>query len=79
MFSMKQKQEIAAKVEKVLLDFEHPEMPKKKVNFILDIRGKEGWSYANILPNWMFGEGNPPGINPHNEAVAKIMKGENGK
>ena len=39
MFSLEQKKEISQKVEEVLLSFNHPEMPKEKVTFTLDVRG----------------------------------------
>ncbi len=71
MFSLEQKQKISAEVEKLLLSFNHPEMPKEKVNFSLFVRGKEEWSWADIKPNWTFYETNKPIINPHNESVAK--------
>ena len=67
MFSMAQKQQIAAAVEKILLDINHPEMPKKNPKFVLHVDGEESWSWADIVPNWTFDENNKPGINPHNE------------
>lgn len=71
MFSMNQKQKIASEVEKLLLSFNHPEMPKEKPDFNLIIRGKEHWSFAEIKPNWRFDENNKPDINPFNERVEK--------
>jgi len=68
MFSLKQKQEISAKVEEVIMSFKHPEMPTEKPDFTLNIKGKESWSWAEIKPNWTFHKDNQPGINPHNEA-----------
>ena len=76
MFSMAQKQKIAAEVEKLLLSLNHPEMPKEKPSFTLDVHGKESWSWAIIEPNWEFNENNKPGINPHNEEVAKQMENQ---
>lgn len=67
MFSMAEKQKIAAAVEKVLLDLNHPEMPKSNPQFELYVEGEEGWSFAEIKPNWMFTKENPPAINPFNE------------
>jgi len=67
MFSMKQKQHIAEKVEELLLSFSHPEMPTEKPDFFLRVNGKEEWSWAEIKPNWTFNENNKPGINPFNE------------
>ncbi len=54
MFSAKEKQKIAEAVEKVLLSFNHPEMPKEKPDFKLHVNGKEDWSWADIEPNHKF-------------------------
>ena len=67
MFSIKQKQEIAEAVERVLLSFEHPEMPTERPEFTLNVNGKESWSWAEIRPNWTYNVDNPPSINPWNE------------
>jgi len=67
MFSVRQKQIIAEAVEKVLLELDHPEMPKEKPHFVLLVDGKEVWSWAEIKPNWAFTAENPPSVNPHNE------------
>lgn len=67
MFSVKQKQEIAGKIEKILLELNHPEMPKEKPVFELHIEGTEQWSWADIEPNWKYTEINPPSVNPWNE------------
>ena len=72
MFSVKEKQEIAAAVEKILLGVDHPEMPKEKPMFSLHVKGKEGWSWADITPNWTF-EDRQPTINPWNEKARGIM------
>ena len=75
MFSMAQKMQIAQAVEKVLLSFDHPEMPKEKPIFQLRVEGEEAWSWANIEPNWLFDdEHKKAGINPHNEMVAAKQK-----
>lgn len=66
MFSLAQKQEIAKKVEEILLSFNHPEMPTEKPIFHLHVKGREGWSWADIEPNWTF-ENKSPGVNPWNE------------
>jgi hypothetical protein len=67
MFSLAQKQEIAAEIEKLLLKFDHPEMPSEKPMFKLYVQGKESWSWANITPNWVFNADHEPDINPWNE------------
>lgn len=73
MFSLEQKKQISEAVEKTLLSFDHPEMPKEKPDFTLSVKGKESWSWAEIKPNWTFNESNQPGVNPHNEQVAQKM------
>lgn len=70
MFSVKQKQKIAEEIEKVLLSFNHPEMPKERPIFMLHVDGKEEWSWADITPNWIY-EDKVPGVNPHNELQEK--------
>lgn len=74
MFSMKEKQMIATKIEELLLNLNHPEMPKEKPEFFLHVDGKQEWSFADIEPNWKFNEINKPGINPFNENARDILK-----
>ncbi len=76
MFSLKEKQEIAAKIEELLLELNHPEMPKEKPMFTLHVEGKEGWSWADISPNWTYSKDNPPGVNPWNEVARERMSQE---
>ena len=66
MFSVAEKIEISKKIEKILLDYDHPEMPKERPEFHLKVVGKESWSWAEIDPNWYF-ENKEPGMNPFNE------------
>lgn len=54
MFSMREKQFIAAELEKILLSLHHPEMPTEKPKFHLRVDGAESWSFAEIDPNWTF-------------------------
>ena len=51
MFSTKEKQYIAEKIEELLLSTRHPEMPQENPNFQLHVDGKEDWSWADIKPN----------------------------
>ena len=76
MFSVKEKQNIAQKIESLLLSLNHPEMPKEKPVFFLKVMGKEDWSFAEIEPNWKFGKDNLPSVNPFNENARKILKKE---
>lgn len=64
MFSIRQKREIAEKVQQVLRDSGHPELPEGEISFHLHVIGKETWSWANIHNNGAVQE---PSLNPHNE------------
>ncbi len=75
MFSIKENQYIAYKIEKLLLELKHPEMPNEKPDFYLRVEGKESWSFADIKPNWKFGIDNPPTVNPFNEVARDIIGG----
>jgi hypothetical protein len=76
MFSREEKIAIASKIEEILLSLNHPEMPKEKADFVLNVKGKESWSWANIAPNWSFDDQNPPSINPFNEISREILSGK---
>ena len=54
MFSKQEKITIADGIEKILLNLNHPEMPKEKPMFKIHIDGKENWSWADIEPNWTY-------------------------
>ena len=71
MFSLKEKQHIAAVIEKTLLDLKHPEMPAERPKFKIHIDGKEEWSWADIEPNWTY-ETKAPGVNAFNEQSREI-------
>lgn len=73
MFSLKEKQHIAAEIEKLLLSLNHPEMPKGNPKFSLHVEGKESWSWADIAPNWTFNE-TPPKVNPFNEIARDVLQ-----
>ena len=73
MFSMAEKQMIADKIEKILLEVAHPEMPTEKPDFKLHVNGKAEWSWADIEPNWKFNKDNPPGVNPFNEVSREVL------
>lgn len=76
MFSYKEKQKIAEEIEKLLLSFNHPEMPKEKPEFHLSVKGKESWSWAEIKPNWYY-EKELPGVNPWNEKQCTMKETKN--
>ncbi|MCK5023725.1 MAG: hypothetical protein KAS04_06115 [Candidatus Aenigmarchaeota archaeon] len=68
MFSVRQKREIAEKVQQILRDTAHPELPTadKEINFKLFVEGAESWSWADIRNNEAVAN---PAVNPHNEAM----------
>jgi hypothetical protein len=68
MFSVRQKREIADKIQKILRETDHPELPEGEIEFQIYIRGKEAWSYANIKNNAACLE---PWVNPWNELQDK--------
>jgi len=78
MFSTEEKMKIAKAVEKILLDLNHPEMPKENLKFKLHVNGKERWSFADIEPHWKFND-KKPSVNPWNEKAREIMGNGNNK
>ena len=72
MFSQEEKKIIAEKVEYILLELRHPEMPDEKPNFLLHVDGKESWSWADIKPNWHF-DVESPTINQWNEVAREVL------
>lgn len=64
MFSVRQKREIADRVQQVLRDTNHPELPAGEIQFHLHVKGAESWSWTDIRNN---GAVTTPGVNPHNE------------
>ena len=64
MFSVRQKREIADKIQSVLRETNHPELPKGEITFHLTVLGAEEWSFANIKNN---GDVINPIVNPWNE------------
>jgi hypothetical protein len=68
MFSVRQKREIADKVQAILRETNHPELPAGEIRFSLHVSGAESWSWADIKNNGAVTE---PGINPWNERQDK--------
>lgn len=64
MFSIRQKREIADKIQSILRETNHPELPNDEINFHLHVDGAKNYSYADIKNN---GAVKNPQINPHNE------------
>jgi hypothetical protein len=64
MFSVRQKREIADKVQQILRETNHPELPEEEITFLLNVQGKTSMSWANIRNN---GAVPNPSVNPWNE------------
>ena len=64
MFSIREKRLISDKVQQILRETNHPELPKGEIQFHLHVDGQESWSWADIKNN---GAIKNPKINPHNE------------
>jgi len=64
MFSVKQKREISEKVQRILRDTKHPELPDTEIQFKLHVDGDESWSWADIENNGVIENS---GINNWNE------------
>lgn len=65
MFSIREKRLIAEKVQAVLRETRHPELPEGEIQFRLIVQGAESWSFADIRNN---GAVLNPLVNPWNEA-----------
>jgi len=55
MFSPKLKSIIADKIQVILQETAHDELPDGEIQFILHVDGAEGWSWANIRNNGSVG------------------------
>lgn len=62
MFSPDMKRMIAKKVQKILQDTCHDELPKGEINFLLHVDGAESWSWANIYNNEARGRNDTPAM-----------------
>ncbi len=64
MFSVNEKRIIANRVQQILRETEHPELPEGEITFWLHVAGAESWSWAYIRNN---GAVDKPDVNPWNE------------
>jgi len=64
MFSVRQKREISDKVQGILRETNHPELPNGEIKFHLHVDGAESGSWADIKNN---GDVPNPDVNPYNE------------
>ena len=67
MFSVNQKREISRKIQEIIRETNHPELPKDEIKFQIHIDGAENWSWADIQNN---GAVENPSVNPINEMQA---------
>jgi len=51
MFSPELKQKIAERIQQLLAETNHPELPNGEIQFLLHVDGAEDWSWANIKNN----------------------------
>jgi hypothetical protein len=66
MFSVRQKREIAEKIQQILRQTGHPELPGGEIRFLLHVQGSTMMSWADIHNN---GDVTEPDVNPHNEMM----------
>jgi len=71
MFSVRQKRDIAAAVQKVLKETNHPELPIGEVEFTLNVKGAESWSWAEIKNNEQVEN---PSVNEWNESQDNLNR-----
>jgi len=72
MFSSDLKQAIAEKVQAILQETGHVELPEGEVQFILHVDGAENWSWANIRNNAARGV-DVPGVLVQNLSVGRAV------
>jgi hypothetical protein len=70
-FSVRQKREIADKVQAILRETNHPELPEEEIEFVLHVRGAYAFSWADIFNN---GAVLNPGVNPWNETQDPVKR-----
>ena len=68
MFSVRQKREISEKIQKILRQTGHPELPETEIQFNLHVKGAQDWSWADIKNN---GDCPNPSVNLWNEIQDK--------
>ena len=64
MFSVREKRMISEKVQDLLKETNHSELPDREIQFHLHVDGAESWSWADIKNNGAVSE---PNVNPWNE------------
>ena len=66
MFSVRQKREISDKIQKILRETNHPELPTGEIKFAIHIEGATQMSWALIENN---GAVITPSVNSHNKMM----------
>ncbi len=66
MFSVREKRMVADKVQTILRETNHPELPRGEIYFSLHVYGATPMSWADIANN---GAIEDPTVNPHNESM----------
>lgn len=66
MFSVREKRMVADKVQTILRETNHQELPEGEIYFNLYVYGATPMSWANIVNNGAIEE---PTVNPHNESM----------
>lgn len=51
MFSVDQKREIADKVQQILRETNHPELPEGEIQFYLHVKDAKSWAWTKIKNN----------------------------
>ena len=64
MFNVREKRDIAEKIQQILRDTNDPELPKGEIQFWLHVDGMDDLSWADIRNNGAVAN---PDINPWNE------------
>lgn len=63
MFSTELKRHIAARVQAILRETNHPELPKEgEIKFLLHVDGAESWSWADIKNNGAVSDAEAKGL-----------------
>lgn len=72
MFSVNEKRIIANRVQQILREMNHPELPTGEITFHLHVEGAESWSWADIKNNGAVSLDEAERTkNPWNESQAK--------
>ena len=61
MFTIKEKRFISERIQEILRQTGHPELPRTEIQFHLHVDGAESWSWADIKNNGAIAK---PTINP---------------